>query len=130
MPSGPHGTARYAIFNEREASQRLRLVDWTNQLANHSASEVPATVASAGSAQPPAWFLGGNAPQPLSPEAQQARPLATAGQDRAARRMGARASAKASDEAAAASFNQPADPFDPEAFNRRFAPKENAATKQ
>jgi hypothetical protein len=40
------------------------------------------------------------------------------------------ASSKSADEAAPASFDQAADPFDPEAFNRRYAPgKEKAENK-
>jgi hypothetical protein len=121
--SGPHGAARYAIFNEHQALQYKRMVDWANQLAHHPTSEAPATVTPSEFGEPPAWFLSGSGPQPQSQEARKARPQPAAGQSVAARRGGARPAAKAPGEAAPASFNQPADPFDPELFNRRLAPE-------
>ena len=121
--SGPHGTARYAIFSERQALQYKHLVDWANQVACVSVSESP--IAAFPAPAPAASTAPDAAPQALSADARRARPLAAAEKTAAARRNAARPASKpAGDAATPASYNQPADPFDPEAFNRQFAPKD------
>jgi hypothetical protein len=122
VASEPHGTARYAIFNEHQASQYKRLIDWANLLAHPSTPDAPATVDSPDVVEPPASFLSGSVPQTLPQDARKARQLPATAQSQAVRR-GAAPLAKAVDEAAPASFNQPVDPHDPELFNRRYAPE-------
>ena len=129
-PTEPHGTARYAIFNEHQASQYKRLVEWTNQLSHEPAAEVPGTLASAGEVEPPSWFLQGNGlqtlPQPLPQDARRVRQLPANAQSQAVRRGAAQPLAKAIGEAAPASYNQPVDPHDPDLFNHRYAPKRSS----
>ncbi len=120
-PSGPHGNARYAVFSERQASQFTRLVEWTYQLAQTPASDSPP--ATIGPVVPVAAPQSESAPHALSQEARKARPLAAAEKNQVARRNGVRPAAKPPADAMPASFDQPVDPFDPEVFNRRFAPK-------
>ena len=122
-PTEPHGTARYAIFNEHQATQYKRLVDWTNQLSHQPTPEVPAMVASPGVVEPPTSFLSGSGPQTLPQDARKARQLPATAQSQATHRGGTHPPAKAIGEAAPASYNQPVDPHDPELFNRRYAPE-------
>jgi hypothetical protein len=120
-PSGPHGAAKHAIFNEHQAVQYKRLVDWANQLAQQSAPESPATLSAAmpSEAANPASVEA--PPRTLSPEARKAHPLSVGGQNQTARRGAARSPSKSPADVAPAPSQQPADPFDPEVFNRRCA---------
>jgi len=68
-------------------------------------------------------------PQVLLQEARKARALPTAGQGPTARRGAARASAKPAGEATPVVSEQSADPFDPEAFNRRYATQKSQSMK-
>ncbi len=80
VPSGPHGTAKIAIFNEHQAAQYRRLVEWTSQLAGQASNaEVPATLNPM--FLPPATngAAGQMPPQMLSQEVRRAHPLPTAG---------------------------------------------------
>jgi hypothetical protein len=132
VPSGPHGTAKIAIFNEHQAAQYRRLVDWTNQLAGQPANDdAPATLnpmflpgpANSAPAQPP--------PQMLSQEARRAHPLPLpAGAAQTARRGVAHTLAKQQADAVPSVSEQSADPFDPEAFNRRYGAAKPPAAKQ
>ena len=130
VPSGPHGTAKVAIFNEHQAAQYKRLADWANQLAQQSSPEVPATLnpifMPAATTNAPAMPTP---PQVLLQEARKARALPTAGQGPTARRGAARASAKPAGEATPVVSEQSADPFDPEAFNRRYATQKSQSMK-
>jgi len=85
-PNGPHGTAEYAIFSERQAAQYKHLIDWVARLGREPLA---------------------NRPTPRTPRAS--------------------TPADAPDAVVPASFDQPADPFDPEAFNRVYAPKQPKA---
>jgi hypothetical protein len=91
--SNPHGTAKYAIFSERETGQYKRMVDWVQQLVEQPNMEAPLTV--------------------LSEEAANARPLPLAKQ----------AKAKPSHRGAnPSSFNQPVNPPDPNSIPRVSPP--------
>ena len=101
----------------RQAAQHKHLIDWANQLAQQSAPEVPPTVT------PAAPFEPDNPeapPQVLSQEARKAHLLPAAGQRTTVKRGAP----------AAAPLESSADPFDPEAFNRRYAPAKPPAKDQ
>ncbi len=105
--SSPHGTVQYAVFAEHQASQYQRLSDWINLMAQHTGSETPAAVAPAPVAEPPA-------PSPLPQrETKRAQPL-PAPREQPSTRRDAHSSAKS---------ERTNDPFDPEVFNRRYAPE-------
>ncbi len=127
-PSGPHGTAKHAIFNEHQAAQYKRMVDWVSQLARQSTPEAPLTLNPATPFEPANPVPFQTPPQVLSQEARKAHPLPTAEQNQPAKRGATRAPTKSAAEAAPASFDRPADPFDPEVFNRRYAPAKPQAT--
>ncbi len=130
VPSGPHGTAKIAIFNEHQAAQYRRLVEWTNQLAGQpSISDAPVTLnpmfmpaASGATGQTP--------PQMLSQEARKAHPLPTAVPGPAVKRGAARNLAKQPAEVNPTVSEQSADPFDAEPFNRRYGVQKPPTTKQ
>jgi hypothetical protein len=107
--SEPHGTARYAVFGDRQAPQYRRLADWTSQLAQPAA----------GMAEAPF-----DAPPVLLPrDTRRARPMTAADPRRGDHRVsyGASPLKVRPGDAAPASFNEPIDPWDPEALNRRRA---------
>jgi hypothetical protein len=106
----PHGTAKHAIFSEHEVGQYKRLVDWANVLAQQSAAE-PAPVTLFDSPLP---RTSSNPPDELSQEAKRARPLAAAQRGQNVKR------------GAPGTSDRPADPLDPEVFNRRYAAKSAA----
>jgi hypothetical protein len=110
-PNGPHGTAKHAIFNEHQSAQYQRLVDWAGQLAGQPKSETPATLTPM-PLEPVAPENGRTSPKVLSQEARRARPLPASAENKKAKRG-----------AVPASFDEPADPHDPEVFNRRYAPQ-------
>ena len=129
VPSGPHGTSKIAIFNEHQAAQYRRLVEWTSQLAGQSStSDVPLTLnpafmpATSGMAVPP--------PQMLSQEARRAHPLPVAGPGQTAKRGTAHNLAKQPAETIPSVSEQSADPFDAEAFNRRYSAQKPQPAKQ
>ena len=116
----PHGSAEHAIFGEHEAVQYQHLVDWANQIARPATSELPDTVARRSPAdvtEPPA---AETPPGRLPQEGGKGRLLTASARRRTPRDAGAPGKA---DQAAPASFDQPADPLDPEVFNRRYGPK-------
>lgn len=117
--SGPHGTAEHAIFGEREAAQYQQIANWVNLLAGPTTPEIPASVARGTSSKGAEELFGETAPKVLAAESGKALPLASAKRHRTNRRPGALGKA---DEAKPASFEEPADPFDPEVFNRRYGP--------
>jgi hypothetical protein len=123
-PSEPHGSARYAVFNEHQALQYKRLVDWVSQLSHQPASESPALAVLPAAIEPPPGFFAGTTPQKLPQDAQNARQLPQGGRSQTVRRGASPPVAKSVGEAAPASYNQPADPHDPEIFNRRYAPEQ------
>lgn len=127
--SGPHGTVQHAVFSEHEAAQYNRLVEWVCQLAQQPASGVPATITPTMPAFPPDATLGQTPPQVLSKDALKAQPLSASVHNPAVRRGASPAALKAATDAAQASFEQSADPFDPEVFNRRHASAKSDETE-
>jgi hypothetical protein len=118
-PNGPHGTAKYAIFDQRQAAQYRRLADWVDHLGQQAASDAPASLASAVPfEQPPSDAEP--SPHVLSQEARKTHSPPTAAQRQTAKRSSSRTAAKPTPEATPAPPNQSADPFDPELFNRRY----------
>ena len=106
------------------------MVDWASQLARQSTPEAPLTLNPATPFEPANPVPFQTPPQVLSQEARKAHPLPTAEQNQPAKRGATRAPTKSAAEAAPASFDRPADPFDPEVFNRRYAPAKPQAKKQ
>ncbi len=93
-PVRPHGTAETPVFTTQQMAQYRRLVDWVCLVANRLRQEVPATVARP--EKPPVQSTPAEPPAVvLSPNPKVQR---------------------------GAKIKQfvPADPFDPEIFNRRF----------
>ena len=122
-PNGPHGTVKQAIFTEHQAGQYKRMIDWAGQFAGQSAPDSIPTLAPA----TPFESAGPTPPHVLSQEARKARPLSADGKKQSARHGAARSPSKPV-ATADASSDQSADPFDPEAFNRRYATQQKQAT--
>jgi hypothetical protein len=132
VPSGPHGTAKIAIFNEHQAAQYRRLVEWTSQLAGQpSTSDAPVTL-NPMFMPAPASGPAGQRPQMLSQEARKARPLPAAGPGQTVKRGVAHHLAKQPAEDIQdipTVSEQSADPFDAEAFNRRYSAQKSSPAK-
>ena len=124
--SGPHGTAKHAVFSEHEAAQYNRLVAWVCQLAQQPMSDTPSTVIPVVPAFPPESAPTQAPPQVLSKDAQKAHPLSAAAHGQTVHRGVAPRPSKPGVDAAQASFDQPVDPFDPAIFNRRHASEQPA----
>jgi hypothetical protein len=131
VPSGAHGTAKIAIFNEHQAAQYRRLVEWTNQLAGQSSTaDAPVTLnpvflpAATNRAATP------TPPQMLSQEARKAHPLPTVGPGQTPKRGAAHNLAKQPAETIPSVSEQSADPFDAEAFNHRYSAQKPQTAKQ
>jgi hypothetical protein len=121
--SQAHGTAKHPVFSEREGVQFQHLVDWANQLAGRPLSNPPASIARGGPAKVVEPLFDDAAPDALPRESRNARPMTAAERRHTAHRPGT--AAKQPEEATPAAFDQPADPTDPDVFNRRYA-SENA----
>jgi hypothetical protein len=117
--SKPHGTVQHAIFSEQQTAQYERLAEWANQVAA-PAMEVPESVARRSPAEM-AEPVDEAAPGRLPKEPAKAR-LLSAPSARRRPSHGANTSPKTG-AAAAPSSDQSGDPFDPEAFNRRYGAK-------
>ena len=124
----PHGTARYAIFAEHQASQYQRLADWVNQIAQPTmlrpARHGRSHRAGQGGRNAFRWSRAGIALAGCRKDG--------ASNDRADRWRSAHrgpTAAKGNHSVTPATFNEPADPFDPEVFNRRYAPPKPATTR-
>jgi len=114
-PAGPHGTAKTAVFTDRQIVQYKHLVDWVRLVAGRRGSAKPAApVTVAPKQQPPVHAMpaesGGFGPQPsqvvpASHEESQENPF----HGHQGPKRGARLPRFV-----------PADPFDPEIFNRRY----------
>ncbi len=133
----PHGTVQHAIFDEHQASQYRRLAEWVAQIAEQSMPDSPATVTPTAGTEPADAGDWETPPRALPREARKGQPLP----GRAARQPGKNAadgqSAPPPDKrqavgggakpaqppSKAAPPRQPADPFDPEVFNRRYGPE-------
>jgi len=117
LPSGPHGTAKHAVFNEHQAAQYKRLVDWTCQLTKQPLPDTPATVAPSEPIQQAGFTPINTPPNVLSQEARQAHPISTTENPKKVKRGADPAVLKA----AMRTMPDPtADQFDPEDFNRRY----------
>jgi hypothetical protein len=136
--SRPHGTMQHPILTERQAVQFQHIVDWASMVSGRPASELPASVARRAPAEvtdPPA---GETPPEVLSQKSGKAQSLRTGAtprkgaaqyapnRNRDTSPTGRREQTPTrnhADDAASASFDQPADPHDPEFFNRRYGPE-------
>jgi hypothetical protein len=116
--SQPHGTIPHAIFTERQAVQYQRLVDWANQVGGHPTLESAAAAARSGPADVTEPTFGARPPRMLPQESRNAQALEMARRRGVGHRPAA--SSKKADETAPASYDQPADPHDPEVFNRLY----------
>jgi hypothetical protein len=116
--SRPHGSLTHAIFSERQAVQYQHLVDWANQLAGRAVQETPAAVARSQPAEVTEPSFGGTPPRVLSNESRKAQALGASERRRANRRTAG--PSKNAGDASPASFDQAADPHDPEVFNRLY----------
>ncbi len=133
-PIAAHGTVDHAIFNEHQAAQYKRLFDWVNLVAQQPIQDLPAAELPAlpndGFGDPPTEHT----PRMLTPEARRAHPLPGAARkhpnrpDNATNRDEGAHSEGSHREAPAA--GAPADPHDPEVFNRRYAPKKPSAPEK
>ena len=126
--SGPHGPVRTPIFTDHQAGQYKRLVDWVNLVTRQpGGAEATASIVAGKDAMPPAHAAeDAAAPRPLSSTANRARPLLRP--SREGKPGPVRAASATVAEDAAAPADPPAklpkaDPFDPEVFNRQYAPK-------
>ena len=148
--SGPHGPVRAGTFTDRQAGQYKRLADWVNLVTRQPlGAEPPATIGFNSGAKPAAADAEESAaPRTLTPAALRARQLARSSREGKggavrqasaaepdnlpARRQEHSAGPPAKDASgshlppkrgsAAATAAAEADPFDPELFNRQYAP--------
>jgi hypothetical protein len=112
VPLGPHGNAKSAIFDPHEAAQFKRLYDWTVKLAQSGAPAAYQEFDDPFSANTAVPSQESSTPRTLPKDVKKAQPLTAKGRKPAEPRSDA------------------ADPFDPAAFNRRFAPKPPSADKK
>jgi hypothetical protein len=118
--SKPHGTVQHPIFGEHQTLQYQHLLDWASQIARPEAAEQPESVARRGPpevTEPPDEAAPGLLPHDTG------KPRLLTGTARRPTSRDAAAAGKAAKGATPASFDQPADPFDPDGFNRRYGPK-------
>jgi hypothetical protein len=130
VPASPHGTARSAVFTTRQ--QYEQVLDWCYDVAR-----APSPVAQASHEEPVEGLVEkpvavkrpDGVRRPPSRPGRAEKPSAVtraagAGQpaDRLPQRPGMGTSTKAASRGAAGPAAGASDPFDPEAFNRRFAP--------
>jgi len=127
LPTGPHGTAKHAIFNEHQVVQYKRLVDWTCQLVEQPLPETPASVKPSEPVQHAGFTPINTPPNVLSQEATQAQPLPAAENSKKIKRGADPAALKA---VMPSSGDPSADPFDPEDFNRRYASEKSKEAKE
>ena len=131
--SRPHGPVKTPIFTDHQAGQYKRMLDWVNLLTHQTTTpEIPASVIfgpEKNTTAPPADDA--SQPRLLSRDAAHARPLGHPGRE--GKQCPVRAAS--ADEAESPPHRQPihgakpakqppADPFDPEVFNRQYAPGE------
>jgi hypothetical protein len=122
-PLQPHGTARAAVFNEFHAAQYKRLVDWVHAATGVPPAETPATVDRF--AKPPlrAMPADGKSPESANPQpasTAEARASRKPHATQSPRKQYAREKPSPVQGGADAQPPAPADPTDPEVFNRRF----------
>jgi hypothetical protein len=121
-PVAPHGTAKAAIFTNKEVVQYRQLVQWVMRVASGPVNEQPASVER--SAEPllqrlPAATKSTGEITPAN--------LLLVGRSEArapAASVGKNVDKKPARKQPAASDDPPGDPFDPEIFNRQFLPPE------
>lgn len=122
-PIRPHGAAKIAVFTSHQIGQYQRLVEWVRQVAERPAAKVPATVAQQGKppvrampaeptgfVSPPSEKDGGGNPSPDQ------RPTTKPDEEEPA------VNHSPIKRGAPLPRFVPADPFDPEIFNRRYCP--------
>jgi hypothetical protein len=120
VPNGPHGTAKYAIFNAHEAGQYKRVFDWAYQLSQQPSpreSQGPPTLATTPSFEAIASEAAQGAPQTLPPDVRKPRPLSTDGV-----RNPAHKPAKSAADVSAASFDRPIDSAEAKPRDHRYSP--------
>ena len=127
-PVAPHGTAKAAIFTNREVAQYKHLVDWVQRVASKTPPPQPASV------DRPAENLLQNMPSPAAAtlsQGQSGEPTkGTAALSGVTRAEVPKADSGAAPEQAKGgdgdrpgeSSPTPIDEFDPDIFNRQFAP--------
>jgi hypothetical protein len=113
----PHGTLKNPVFNEHQASQFQRLADWANEVAGRVAADEPATLMPAESEEP----SGDARPSPnrSAREGKQTRGCAASEHRPVQRGATAAAKDKPRKDGPSRASDSPADPFDPDAFNRQ-----------
>jgi len=115
-PSRPHGNTRSAVFADRQLPQYRQLVDWCYRVAQVPSPVVQASYEEAAAEEAaPFRSPGASGQRPsrsLRQPAEQARPQPA---QRGSRDL-------SPGRARTPPGSPPADPFDPEIFNRRFAP--------
>jgi hypothetical protein len=117
----PHGTLRNPVFNERQASQFQRLIEWVNDVAGRSATDQPASVVPAEYDEPTP-----DAKPSSRGSAREGRKSRGSASERRSAQRGANSASKAKPkkDAAPRPTDPPGDPFDPDAFNRQNSPEE------
>ena len=110
-PTGPHGTAKAAVFSEHQVLQYKRMVDWVCRLSGRNQPEVPKTVDPA--AQPAVQAMADSAQSAVSPAVFE-QPVENVEVERPP------VAGPSIKRGAELKQFVPADPFDPEIFNRRF----------
>lgn len=78
MPANPHGNSKTPVFSEHQTAQYKHLFDWVMQLGPKVEPEVPSTMPDLGTIKSESFAeleAAKAAPQMLSSEAQNARPL-------------------------------------------------------
>jgi hypothetical protein len=133
--SKPHGPVKTPIFTDHQAGQYKHMLDWVNLLTRQpGTSEIPPSVI-VGAEKKTTAHPADDVAQPrlLSRDAMHGRPLGHPGREGKPGPVRAASAAEAEspqhrqpDHGAKPAKQPPADPFDPEVFNRQNAPKEKA----
>ena len=116
-PIRPHGTAKTAIFTDRQITQYRWMVDWVRRVAERPEPEVPATVAP--QEKPPVRAMPAESGGFDSPRPEASHPADRQIVAEAVEKGLLPLRPKVKRGASLPRF-VPADPFDPEIFNRRF----------
>jgi hypothetical protein len=125
--SGPHGSMQGPVLSERQSSQYQRIVEWVHQVAGQSDFAMPTTVAPWSTPENTKLALhpkpSAVQPRILPQNVKKAVPIQAAGKDPAEPSGDVQSPSpqkslqKTPSEVSPAAHTQPADPFDPEAFN-------------
>ena len=112
----PHGTLKNPVFNEHQASQFQRLADWANEVAGRVAADEPATLMPAESEEPSGDARPSSNRSAARPDKPADTPRRNTGRSSAARLRQPRTNRERT---ARPASDSPADPFDPDVFNRQ-----------